>query len=135
MSSDPPGPLAFDETLEEIAGTLWGVTERIGATDLAVETSTSLRAFAGELRETAKRYSSPIGGLRRYGRRALYALEDDELDDEDEVYAIVEVRYADADDRHVSALRTTGRRPPQGAGDRSRWPAGQRLPCRADHRR
>lgn len=153
MSSDLPGPLAFDETLEQIAGTLWGITERIGdpdsamhvaaaadhlhsitnatadvlsalaywydrnasdlfvehrgaeqdANDLVKETAKELWAFARELRETAKPCSGPIGALRQYGRRALYVLEDDDVDDEDEVYAIIEVQYATADDRQVSA--------------------------------
>lgn len=61
-----------------------------------------LRAFATRLREDAARSSVAIGPLRRFGRRALYKLEEDELEDEDEAWAVTEIDYAGADETDVT---------------------------------
>jgi hypothetical protein len=64
------------------------------ADDLFDEAAGTLRAFGVQLREDARRSTDALGALRRLGRRALHEIDEHELDDEDEAYAICEIDYA-----------------------------------------
>jgi hypothetical protein len=61
---------------------------------VAREAGGALRALGAQLREDAGSSTEALAGLRRFGNRALYELDEDELDDEDEAYAVCEVDFA-----------------------------------------
>lgn len=66
------------------------------ATALARASAKRLRAFAGELEAAAARHRDLIAHLRRLTHPAVYEVAADEVNDEDEYYAVIEVERASA---------------------------------------
>lgn len=73
------------------------------AIQLARVAERQLRAFAEDLHSVADRHAPLIAELDHLSDRAAYELAFDELDDEDEYYAVVEVSYATASDQILRA--------------------------------
>jgi hypothetical protein len=66
------------------------------ATALARASAKELRAFAGELEAAALRHAGLIEDLRRLTHRAVYEVTAEEVEGEEEYYAVVEVERASA---------------------------------------
>lgn len=59
------------------------------ASALVASCATRLRVFASELEDVAARHADLIDDLRQVSHHAVYEVEDDEVDDEDEYYVVV----------------------------------------------
>lgn len=79
-----------------------GYGAEVDAVEAASGAAAELRAFGARLREDAARSSDAIGPLRRFGRRAQYTVEQGELDDEDEAWAVCEIDYSGADETDLA---------------------------------
>lgn len=73
------------------------------AADLVLVAERNLRLFAGDLQTVADRHARLIAELDRLTERAIYELAFDDLEDEEEYFAVVEVNYAKACDEILGA--------------------------------
>lgn len=73
------------------------------AADLVLVAERNLRLFAEDLQKVADRHARLIAELDRLTDRAIYELAFDDLDDEEEYFAVVEVSYAKASDEILRA--------------------------------
>ena len=76
------------------------------ATALARASAKQLRAFAGELEAVAVRHADLITDLRRLTHPDVYEVTADEVDDENEYYAVVEVERASPNDELIDRRYT-----------------------------
>lgn len=73
------------------------------ATETALQQSAELRAFAAELQALAGRHAPLIATLDHLEPRGDHEVPPEELADEDEYYAVVEVDYAAVDEATINA--------------------------------